>query len=191
MSAARRALSRRQAESDATAQSCAKMRSLLTPAADFRALLRTHGEPDVFSCGGNRSAEDSRICVVLRGSLGTLVVSQPAALAQDAPRPVCVVAANAETGPVAAMGDFPRRRADRRREGIVPGARGGRQGDCHTGARRPRHRTRAQHPQPAWRRRADRGLERRVRGARAGRHDQRCGRCRSQHRTRVYDARPG
>src|SRR5215218_1223579 len=36
-----------------------------------------------------------------------LVVLQQAAPAQDAPRPVCVVAADAETGPVSAMGDFP------------------------------------------------------------------------------------
>ena len=39
--------------------------------------------------------------------IGTLLVSPPAALAQDAPRPVCVAAADADTGPVAALGDVP------------------------------------------------------------------------------------
>ena len=40
-------------------------------------------------------------------ALGSLVVPQQAALAQEAPRPVCVVAADADTGPVNATGDFP------------------------------------------------------------------------------------
>ena len=38
---------------------------------------------------------------------GPLLVPPPAALAQDAPRLVCVAAADADTGPVAALGDFP------------------------------------------------------------------------------------